>query len=89
MNVLVIDNYDSFTYNLVQYLGELGSEVEVLRNDVDALLEREPDRVIVSSGVHGPGETITRSGSRSSSASTSLRSTSISDPSSPRYCTRL
>jgi anthranilate synthase/aminodeoxychorismate synthase-like glutamine amidotransferase len=50
MNVLVIDNYDSFTYNLVQYLGELGAEVEVLRNDVDALLEREPDRVIVSPG---------------------------------------
>ena len=34
-NVLVIDNYDSFTYNLVQYLGELGAEVEVVRNDVD------------------------------------------------------
>ena len=48
--VLVIDNYDSFTYNLVQYLGELGAEVEVMRNDVDALLEREPDRLIVSPG---------------------------------------
>ena len=42
MNVLVVDNYDSFTYNLVQYLGELGAEVEVIRNDVDDLLEREP-----------------------------------------------
>ena len=39
-----IDNYDSFTYNLVQYLGELGAEVEVERNDVASLLEREPDR---------------------------------------------
>ena len=33
MNVLVIDNYDSFTYNLVQYLGELGAEIDVVRND--------------------------------------------------------
>ena len=56
MNVLVIDNYDSFTYNLVQYLGELGAEVEVLRSDVDALLEREPDRLIVSPGPGTPDE---------------------------------
>ena len=45
MRVLVIDNYDSFTYNLVQYLGELGSEIEVVRNDsaeVGELLERGP-----------------------------------------------
>ena len=54
--VLVIDNYDSFTYNLVQYLGELGAEVEVLRNDVDELLEREPDRVIVSPGPCTPDD---------------------------------
>ncbi len=41
--VLMVDNYDSFTYNLVQYLGELGAELEVVRNDaaeVDALLEK-------------------------------------------------
>jgi anthranilate synthase component II len=56
MNVLVVDNYDSFTYNLVQYLGELGAEVEVLRNDVEQLLEREPDRVIVSPGPCTPDE---------------------------------
>ena len=56
MNVLVVDNYDSFTYNLVQYLGELGSDVEVLRNDVEALLEREPDRVIVSPGPCTPDD---------------------------------
>ena len=55
-SVLVVDNYDSFTYNLVQYLGELGSDVEVLRNDVDALLEREPDRVIVSPGPCTPDD---------------------------------
>ena len=57
--VLVIDNYDSFTYNLVQYLGELGAEVEVVRNDVettDALLARRPDRVIVSPGPCTPNE---------------------------------
>jgi anthranilate synthase/aminodeoxychorismate synthase-like glutamine amidotransferase len=53
MRVLVIDNYDSFTYNLVQYLGELGAELDVVRNDqagVDALLGRAPDRVVVSPG---------------------------------------
>ena len=56
MNVLVVDNYDSFTYNLVQYLGELGSDVEVLRNDGEDLLEREPDRVIVSPGPCTPDD---------------------------------
>jgi anthranilate synthase/aminodeoxychorismate synthase-like glutamine amidotransferase len=59
MNVLVIDNYDSFTYNLVQYLGELGAEVDVIRNDragVDELLERRPDRVVVSPGPCTPNE---------------------------------
>jgi anthranilate synthase/aminodeoxychorismate synthase-like glutamine amidotransferase len=56
MKVLVVDNYDSFTYNLVQYLGELGSDVEVLRNDVVELLEREPDRVIVSPGPCTPDD---------------------------------
>ncbi|MEO7556954.1 MAG: aminodeoxychorismate/anthranilate synthase component II [Acidimicrobiales bacterium] len=53
MKCLVVDNYDSFTYNLVQYLGELGAEVDVVRNDaatVDELLERTPDRVVVSPG---------------------------------------
>jgi anthranilate synthase/aminodeoxychorismate synthase-like glutamine amidotransferase len=54
--VLIIDNYDSFTYNLVQYLGELGAEVQVMRNDVDELLEREPDRLIVSPGPCTPNE---------------------------------
>jgi anthranilate synthase component II len=54
--VLIVDNYDSFTYNLVQYLGELGAEIEVLRNDVDSLLEREPDRLIVSPGPCTPNE---------------------------------
>jgi anthranilate synthase/aminodeoxychorismate synthase-like glutamine amidotransferase len=59
MRSLLIDNYDSFTYNLVQYLGELGSEIEVVRNDaesVDELLEREPERVIVSPGPCTPAE---------------------------------
>ena len=56
MKVLVVDNYDSFTYNLVQYLGELGAEVEVMRNDVGDLLEREPDRLIVSPGPCTPNE---------------------------------
>ena len=59
MNVLVIDNYDSFTYNLVQFLGELGAQLEVVRNDrasVDELLERRPDRVVVSPGPCTPNE---------------------------------
>jgi anthranilate synthase/aminodeoxychorismate synthase-like glutamine amidotransferase len=59
MRVLVIDNYDSFTYNLVQYLGELGAEVDVVRNDratVAELLERKPDRLVVSPGPCTPTE---------------------------------
>jgi anthranilate synthase/aminodeoxychorismate synthase-like glutamine amidotransferase len=56
MNVLVVDNYDSFTYNLVQYLGELGADVEVMRNDVKEMLDRDPDRVIVSPGPCTPNE---------------------------------
>jgi anthranilate synthase/aminodeoxychorismate synthase-like glutamine amidotransferase len=59
VNILLIDNYDSFTYNLVQYLGELGSEIDVVRNDaegVDELLAREPERVIVSPGPCTPAE---------------------------------
>jgi anthranilate synthase/aminodeoxychorismate synthase-like glutamine amidotransferase len=57
--VLVIDNYDSFTYNLVQYVGELGARLEVVRNDkatADELLARRPDRVIVSPGPCTPAE---------------------------------
>ena len=59
MRVLVIDNYDSFTYNLVQYLGELDAEVEVVRNDhaaVADLLVRGYDRVIISPGPCTPNE---------------------------------
>jgi anthranilate synthase/aminodeoxychorismate synthase-like glutamine amidotransferase len=59
VRVLVLDNYDSFTYNLVQYLGELGAEPEVVRNDTataDELLERAPDRVVVSPGPCTPAE---------------------------------
>jgi anthranilate synthase/aminodeoxychorismate synthase-like glutamine amidotransferase len=56
VNVLVVDNYDSFTYNLVQYLGELGAELEVMRNDEPGVLEREPDRVVVSPGPCTPNE---------------------------------
>ena len=59
MRVLVIDNYDSFTYNLVQYLGELGAEMEVVRNDkatVAELLERRPDRLVISPGPCTPAE---------------------------------
>ena len=57
--VLVVDNYDSFTYNLVQYLGELGAELDVVRNDratVDELLEQGADRLVVSPGPCTPNE---------------------------------
>jgi len=59
MKVLVVDNYDSFTYNLVQYLGELGAEVDVMRNDEASpamVLGRAPDRVLLSPGPCGPAE---------------------------------
>ena len=55
--LLMIDNYDSFTYNLVQYLGELGAEVETLRNDAapaEALVAKGPDGVVISPGPGRP-----------------------------------
>ncbi|PYV10332.1 MAG: aminodeoxychorismate/anthranilate synthase component II [Acidobacteria bacterium] len=57
--ILVIDNYDSFTYNLVQYLGELGAEIEVRRNDQVTLKEIErmaPERIVLSPGPKTPNE---------------------------------
>ena len=53
MRILIIDNYDSFTYNLVQYLGELGAEVDVQRNDsasVSSLLDSAPQGLVISPG---------------------------------------
>ncbi len=57
--VLVIDNYDSFTYNLVQYLGELGAEPEVRRNDqitLDQIKTLRPERIVISPGPKTPSE---------------------------------
>jgi len=57
--VFVLDNYDSFTYNLVQYLGELGAKVEVYRNDeltVEQVEALHPDRILLSPGPCTPGE---------------------------------
>ncbi|HEX2717755.1 MAG TPA: aminodeoxychorismate/anthranilate synthase component II [Gemmatimonadaceae bacterium] len=57
--ILVIDNYDSFTYNLVQYLGELGAEVEVRRNDaiaVEEVGELDPQAIVLSPGPCTPAE---------------------------------
>ena len=59
IKLLMIDNYDSFTYNIVQYLGELGAEVEVFRNDeitIDQIAARQPDRLVVSPGPCSPVE---------------------------------
>jgi anthranilate synthase/aminodeoxychorismate synthase-like glutamine amidotransferase len=59
VNVLLIDNYDSFTYNLAQYLGELRTEVQVERNDaitVDAIAARKPDAIVISPGPCTPNE---------------------------------
>ncbi|HEY1897105.1 MAG TPA: aminodeoxychorismate/anthranilate synthase component II [Terracidiphilus sp.] len=57
--VFVLDNYDSFTYNLVQYLGELGADIEVRRNDevtVDEVEAMKPERILLSPGPCTPGE---------------------------------
>ena len=57
--LLMIDNYDSFTYNLVQYFGELGAEVEVYRNDqisVDQIRTLSPDHLVISPGPCTPNE---------------------------------
>jgi anthranilate synthase/aminodeoxychorismate synthase-like glutamine amidotransferase len=57
--VVVIDNYDSFTYNLVQYLGELGAEVLVFRNDAippERIGELEPTHIVISPGPCTPNE---------------------------------
>jgi anthranilate synthase/aminodeoxychorismate synthase-like glutamine amidotransferase len=59
VKLLVIDNYDSFTYNLVQYLGELGAELLVVRNDaepLEAMLARRPDGVVISPGPGRPAD---------------------------------
>jgi len=59
IKILMIDNYDSFTYNIVQYFGELGAEVEVFRNDeitVAGIAERAPDRLVISPGPCSPAE---------------------------------
>ncbi|MBK7000862.1 MAG: aminodeoxychorismate/anthranilate synthase component II [Rhodoferax sp.] len=55
----MIDNYDSFTYNIVQYFGELGAQVEVFRNDeisIEGIKERKPDQLVVSPGPCSPAE---------------------------------
>ena len=57
--IAVIDNYDSFTYNLVQYLGELGADLQVFRNDaitVEQLAALQPDRIVISPGPGDPDE---------------------------------
>jgi anthranilate synthase/aminodeoxychorismate synthase-like glutamine amidotransferase len=57
--ILLLDNYDSFTYNLAQYLGELGCTLEVHRNDkisVDEIVRRNPERVVISPGPCTPQE---------------------------------
>ena len=59
MKLLMIDNYDSFTYNLVQYFGELGAQVEVFRNDeisVDDIAKHAPTHLVVSPGPCSPNE---------------------------------
>ena len=57
--LLMIDNYDSFTFNIVQYFGELGAEVEVFRNDeitLEGIVARQPDRLVISPGPCSPAE---------------------------------
>jgi len=57
--ILMIDNYDSFTYNLVQYMGELGAELEVYRNDqiaIDEIEQRAPSKIVISPGPCTPSK---------------------------------
>ncbi len=57
--LLMVDNYDSFTYNLVQYLGELGAEVKVFRNDkitLEEIVAMNPERIVISPGPCTPNE---------------------------------
>ena len=57
--ILIIDNYDSFTYNLVQYLGELGAEIRVVRNDevtLEEIRELKPERIVISPGPGDPDD---------------------------------
>jgi anthranilate synthase component II len=59
MRILLLDNYDSFTYNLLHYIGELGAEVSVHRNDaitVDEIIKQKPDGIVISPGPGTPGE---------------------------------
>jgi len=59
MKLVMIDNYDSFTYNIVQYFGELGAEVEVYRNDeitLEGIAARNADRLVISPGPCSPNE---------------------------------
>ncbi|WP_396434457.1 anthranilate synthase component II [Limnohabitans sp.] len=59
IKLLMVDNYDSFTFNIVQYLGELGAEVEVFRNDeitLQGIAQRQPDRLVISPGPCSPAE---------------------------------
>jgi anthranilate synthase component 2 len=59
LKLLMVDNYDSFTFNLVQYFGELGAQVEVFRNDeisLEGIAERNPDRLVISPGPCSPAE---------------------------------
>ena len=57
--LLMVDNYDSFTFNIVQYFGELGAEVEVFRNDeitLEGIAARQPDRLVISPGPCSPAQ---------------------------------
>ena len=59
IKLLMVDNYDSFTFNIVQYFGELGAEVEVFRNDqitLEGIASRNPDRLVISPGPCSPAE---------------------------------
>jgi len=59
IKLLMVDNYDSFTYNIVQYFGELSADIEVFRNDeidLEGIAQRKPDRLVISPGPCSPAE---------------------------------
>ena len=93
--LLVIDNYDSFTYNLVQYLGELGADVRVVRNDELAVAEiaaLAPTHIVISPGPCTPNEAgislavITSSPGRSRSSACASATRRSARPSAARSC---
>jgi anthranilate/para-aminobenzoate synthase component II len=96
MRLLMIDNYDSFTYNIVQYFGELGQDVRVFRNDaitLDEIARLNPDYLVISPGPCAPARPAFRwprsrnSPARFRCSASALATSPSAKPSAARSCT--